>query len=42
MLIRQAELSQDSTYFNELYPDAMRAMNYLVDSRNKGLGDGLT
>jgi hypothetical protein len=40
MLIRQAELSQDWTYFNELYPDAMRAMNYLVDLRNKGLGDG--
>jgi hypothetical protein len=40
MLVRQAELSQDWTYFNELYPDAMRGVKYLVDLRNKAVGDG--
>ncbi len=39
MLIRQAELTQDWTYFNELYPDAMRGMKYLVSLRNNGVNE---
>lgn len=40
MLIRQAELAQDWTYFNELYPDAVKGMHYLINLRNKAAGDG--
>jgi hypothetical protein len=39
-LIRQAELSQDWTYFNELYPDAFKAMMALRELKNNALNDG--
>ncbi len=40
MLVRQAELTQDWTYFNQLYPDAWKAMMYLESLREKAQGDG--
>ena len=39
-LCRQAELSQNWEYFNSLYPDAVKAMKYLNDLREKGKNDG--
>jgi hypothetical protein len=39
-LVRQGELSQDWTYFREMYPDAIKAMTYLVDLKNKAMNDG--
>ncbi len=40
LLVRQAELTQDWTRFNELYPDAWKAMMYLESLREKAQGDG--
>ena len=40
-LVRQAELAQNWDYFNELYPDAVKAMVSLRDHRDKAL-DGET
>lgn len=39
-LCRHADLTQNWDYFNELYPDAYKAIMYLRDLRTKGLGDG--
>ena len=39
-LVRHAELTQDWGYFRELYPDAVKAMYYLRDLRDKALNDG--
>ncbi len=39
-IIRQAELTQNWDYFNELYPDVFKAMSYLQDIRNKAINDG--
>ncbi|MBI3195190.1 MAG: twin-arginine translocation signal domain-containing protein [Ignavibacteriae bacterium] len=40
MLIRQAELSQNWDYFNELWPDAHKAALYLKNLRDKAFKDG--
>ncbi|MBI5215288.1 MAG: twin-arginine translocation signal domain-containing protein [Ignavibacteriae bacterium] len=40
MLIRQAELSQNWDYFNELWPDAHKAAMYLRNLRDKAYRDG--
>ena len=34
-LVRQAELSQDWTYFRNMQPNVLRAVNFLVDLRDK-------
>jgi len=39
-LIRQAELTQNWDYFNELYPDAFKALMYLRDLRQNAKKDG--
>ncbi len=39
-LIRQAELSQNWDYFNEMYPDAHKAMMALKKLRDDSLNDG--
>lgn len=39
-LMRQAELSQDWTYFNEMYPDAFKGLAYLRQLRDKAMGSG--
>jgi hypothetical protein len=41
-LVRQAELSQDWKLFDELYPDAVKAMLALQDLKNKAMNDGST
>lgn len=38
-IVRQAELTQDWKYFNELYPDVFKAMTYLKGLRDKALGN---
>jgi hypothetical protein len=39
-LVRQAELAQDWKYFDEIYPDAVKAMFALRDLRDKAKTDG--
>ncbi|MBI5020148.1 MAG: hypothetical protein HZB59_01800 [Ignavibacteriales bacterium] len=41
-LIRQAELSQNWDYFNEMYPDAYKAIDALHELMIKAKGDGTT
>jgi len=39
-LVRQAELTQNWDYFRQLYPDAVKAMYYLKDLRDKMVNNG--
>jgi len=39
-LIRQAELSQNWDYFDEIYPDANKALMYLKELKDKAENDG--
>jgi hypothetical protein len=39
-LVRQAELSQDWSYFREMQPNVTRAVKFLVGLRNKARSDG--
>jgi hypothetical protein len=39
-LVRQAELSQDWSYFREMQPNVLRAVKFLVSLRDKARSDG--
>lgn len=39
-LVRQAELTQDWTYFRKMQPQVLRAVNYLKGLRDKGKAEG--
>jgi hypothetical protein len=39
-LVRQAELSQDWSYFREMQPSVMRAVKFLASLRDEARGDG--
>ncbi|MCW5980845.1 MAG: hypothetical protein KIT09_22380 [Bryobacteraceae bacterium] len=38
-MVRQAELSQDWSYFRKMKPELLRAVRFLVDLREKGRGE---